>query len=502
MKFFIVPVFILTFALVSCASSVRYNQVELQSARDSGDINACLRMARNTKKTKTDVIMRNLDIALLEHFAGSYESSLKTLNKTDLLMHDAVTKSISQGIGAAVLNENVKEYPGTVYEYLYINVFNALNYYDKGDLEEALVEVRKIGIKQKEYINEYGKAVLAELVPEDDRTIRDEDVAASFFGINMPVLKTKSPATATDKDIFRDSPTARYLSMVLRSMYNDSDNARVDRDVLAVLNPHIDTSGDATVSSNKGRLNILAFSGIASSRYEQTLYFPGDVMSGVLAVGNGVWGYGPGALLSFPETNGVNIPAFRIKFAYPAFDRRRDASRIASVRVVFNSPVTQSSVSDSEMSAGVTNLSLLEDFNDVIEKDVRTKAGTAFSRSVARSLVKKMSAVTAGTASLTAAHEAMIRNKNDLLGEMAYQLTYLSVSAAIEAVDFAETADVRQCHFLPAQAYAAGVTLEPGVYSFTVEYLDASSRVLSQQYFSKITVPAGNPVLVESSCIK
>src|SRR5574344_1578678 len=177
MKFFIAPVLVLSLALVSCASSVRYNQAELQSACDSGDIGACLRMARSTKKTKTDAILRNLDIAMLEHFAGSYESSLKTLNKTDLLMHDAATKSVSQGIGAALLNENIKDYPGTVYEYMYINVFNALNYYDKGDLEGALVEVRKIGIKQKEYINQYGKAVLAELGPEDDRTIHDEDIA-------------------------------------------------------------------------------------------------------------------------------------------------------------------------------------------------------------------------------------------------------------------------------------------------------------------------------------
>lgn len=504
MKFSLLPALAITFLLVSCASQVRYDTAEFREVQSAGDVQSCLKIARRAKKNKNDQIMRNLDIALLEHYAGSYKSSLKTLNETDAQMHDAVTKSISKGIGAAVFNENIKEYPGTVYEYMYVNVFNALNYYDTGDLEDALVEVRKIGNKQKQYINEYGKAILADFTP-DDKTVTEEDVAASFFGINMPALKTKSPPKAAASDVFRDSATARYVSMVLRTMYDDNDNARVDRDVLSVINPAVNTNDDVYVPADKGRLNVLAFCGLAASRYEQALYFPGDVMSGVLAVGNNVFGYGPGALLVFPETNGINIPAFRIKFVYPAFDRRTQPSKIAKVRVVFDDSVMSadaSSLGENDASGDDVYMPVLEDFNDVIEKDVRTKAGTAFSRSMARSLVKKMSAITTGTASLSAAHEAMIKNNNDLLGNMAYQLTYLSVSAAIEAVDAGETADVRQCHFLPAQSRASGFTLVPGVYSFSVEYLDSASHVVGAQHFNNIKIQAGKSVLVESSCIK
>ena len=65
-------------------------------------------------------------------------------------MEQTRTKSISQAAGATVLNENITEYNGNIYEYLLINAFNSLNYYNLGNLEEALVEIRKIENKQNE----------------------------------------------------------------------------------------------------------------------------------------------------------------------------------------------------------------------------------------------------------------------------------------------------------------------------------------------------------------
>ena len=151
--------------------------------------------------------------------------------------------------------------------------------------------------------------------------------------------------------------------------------------------------------------------------------------------------------------------------------------------------------------AAVCDLSLLEDFNDAVDKDVRTHAAKAFARSVVRSLLKKSAAVTAGEATLAALADKN-SNKKSFADALLYELAYLSVSAAIDAVDAAETADVRQSVCLPARAYAGGCAVEPGSYDVTVQYVDASSNIVFQERFASVNVESGVPVLIESSYMK
>ncbi|MCK9171383.1 MAG: hypothetical protein M0P01_13300 [Treponema sp.] len=475
---------------------IKYNEKRFNAALERGDFTTCAGMLLGQNVNANDVIRQNLDIAMLEHYAKAFDASDEICGKTDRLMHDAVTKSISKTVVSATLNENASEYTGTVYEYLYINVFNALNYYNRGNMEDALVEIRKINNKQREYITKYGEAALQKDQVEQ-KDITDADYAARFFGINVPALKTKSPPSATEADVFRDSATARYLSMLFMMMDDDAGNARVDSDVLAKLNPGFDTKSELGIPEDKGRLDIIAFSGLIGRRFEQTLYFPGDVVSGVLAAGTHIVGNGPESLIMLPPlADGVEIPAFRIKFVYPNFKENAVQEKTASVRIVMD---------DGSI---VQNLPLLENFNDAVAKDVRVRASRDFGRSVIRSLVKKMSAVAAGEATLSAAAKSLdLNGKNksfgeDVLSRVAYNVAYAGVVTAIEAVDLAETADVRQCRYLPGKSNAGGITLAPGMYSFTVQYLDSGGKILGEQKFNSVEVQAGKPVLVESVCIK
>jgi uncharacterized protein len=475
---------------------IKYNEKRFDSAFAKGDYTSCAGMLLGQNINGNNIIRQDLDIALLEHYAKAYEASGEVCNNTDRLMHDAVTKSVTKTIASASLNENASEYTGTVYEYLYINLFNALNYYNQGNMEDALVEIRKINNKQREYIAKYGEAALQKENIES-KEITDADYAAQFFGINVPALKAKSPPAATEADVFRDSAAARYLSMVFMMMNGDDSNARVDSDVIAKLNPGFDTESELAVPEDKGRISVIAFSDLIGRRYEQTFYFPGDVVSGVLAAGSHIVGRGPESLIMLPPlAEGVEIPAFRIKFVYPNFNQNAVPQKISSVRIVLDD------------GSVVQNLPLLENFNDAVAKDVRVRASKDFGRSVIRSLVKKMSAVAAGEATLAAASRGLDTNGReksmgeDILAHIAYNVAYAGVVTAIEAVDLAESADVRQCRYLPGKANAGGITLSPGIYSFAVQYLDSGGKIVNEEKFNSVEVQAGKPVLVESTCIK
>ena len=308
--------------------------------------------------------------------------------------------------------------------------------------------------------------------------------------------------------------------MLFRLMNGDSDDARIDADVLAKLNPRFPAAQALTTPEGRGRLDVIAFCGLIGRRYEQAFYFPGDVVNGLVGLNFSVIGFGSAAMIVLPPfPNGVVIPAFRLKFVYPAFDASSVRPHIAGVRILVSDvnasgkPAAVRNIvgkhddpsvigTDGKGGAAVVyDLSLLEDFNDAVDKDVRTHAAKAFAKSVVRSLLKKSAAVAAGEATLAAFADAN-GNKKSFADALLYELAYLSVTAAIEAVDLAETADVRQSVCLPARAYAGGCVVEPGSYDVTVQYVDTASNIVFQERFASVKVESGIPVLIESSYMK
>lgn len=511
-------VFFLLIMITSCASTggLSSRQTKLKETQYLNDLNdgkykPCLDYLNSLyKKKKPDMTNRirdNLDMGMLHHYMGEYKNSLEILNETDALMHQAFTKSITQGIAAAAINDTVKEYGGTAYEYYYINIFNALNYYNLGDFDEAAVEIRKLNNKQKEYILKYGDLLyensLSSGIDSDDEEEKLEE-AYQMLDFDRSQLQGSSPESPTKADIFRDSPLARYLSLLFYMMEGDEDNARLDSKTLAVLNGSFDASDDLKVVSGKGRLNVLAFSGLIGRRGEQRIRI------------------GPfsGIYYHHRTKNGSSslvIPPFDLEFTYPVYPSPQSYdSQVFTVPADIFAPVvsltpgnyqyiplSQDCVTSVKLcldNGREYDFSLLEDLNYAVQGDVNLKAKAAFSRSVVRSLIKKTTAMITSSIGLTAARESL-GDDASFLEFLAYTASYIAVTKTIDAIDTTEIADIRQAYVLPAKANACGVFLEPGVYSFTVKYYSGNKVVYSQK-FKDIIIEEGKPTLVESLCAK
>ncbi len=75
-------------------------------------------------------------------------------------MEELYTKSISTEAAAVLLNDNLIPYDGEDFEKVFVNLFLALNFAEMGDIEEALVEARKVDLKLNQYSRQYeGKNV-------------------------------------------------------------------------------------------------------------------------------------------------------------------------------------------------------------------------------------------------------------------------------------------------------------------------------------------------------
>jgi hypothetical protein len=211
-----------------------------------------------------NAVMLFLDKGMLEHYAGNYAESAAGLEEAERLIADAYTKSVTLEIGTFILNDNTREYSGEDYEDIYLNVFNALNYYNRGNVDEALVEARKINGKLQALAVKYSKSI-------DDAKQYAEDNGGYSGSDN-------------DKYTFDDSALARYLAALFWRGTGHSDDARIDLDALleAYLaspgvydNPVPSTVKDEyRVPQGEARLNLIAFTGLSPLKEEDTTYIP------------------------------------------------------------------------------------------------------------------------------------------------------------------------------------------------------------------------------------
>lgn len=467
----------------------KYKAEKFLKALDAGDLEKATAFLLGEKKTTKEEIRQFLNLALAEHFLKSFETSIQHFASVDERMLVRETKSISAETASLLLNENLSAYEGRAYEKFYMHVFNALNYYQLGNLEDALVEMRKLALVQKEFEKLYGSATNEKAVAS--RTINEADVMASMLGINLVALKEKIPQSLPNENRFRDSALSRYASMIFFDMYNDN-NARVDAKRLKILSPDFDVenefANESDFENGNGLLSVLSFSGLIARREEETFYFPGDVVNGLAGLAVSVLGFGPSAMIFLPPfENDIVVPAFRIKFAYPKFPTEKNKTNVEKIiaRVL--------ETGDAE------ELSLVENLSLTVKKDVMQAAPTEFARSIVRSILKKGAAVTAGVAALAA-----IKKNSDesFWTEISYAASYLSLVIALEAIDAGETADVRQCVVLPEKACAKTLHLAPGSYTVAVSYYGENNALLYTETFYNQKIEAGKRLLLESTFLR
>jgi hypothetical protein len=306
-----------------------------------------------------NAVMLFLDKGMLDHYAENYKESSAGLEEAERLIVDAYTKSVTLEIGTFILNDNTREYAGEDYEDLYLNVFNALNYYNMGNIEEALVEVRKINEKLKALTVKYAASI------EQAKQYADEN--GGYSGGNNE-----------EKFTFTDSALARYLAALFWRGTGHSDDARIDLDALAEayrLSPQVyDNPVPSTVKdeylSPKGeaRLNLIAFTGLSPLKAEDVTYIP----------------------LPFP------FPYDSMKIALPVMQYRPVKAVHVEAVIDGNERLT---------------LELVEDMGKVMEETFKARRSLIYVKTVVRTIVK--------TSVAAAAHAAVSENSGEGWGLLA-----------------------------------------------------------------------------------
>jgi hypothetical protein len=262
----LIPAGLAAFLVFSCAGADIYGEIDpaIEAAAFSqADIAPAQGGGKKPVYTNREAVLFHIDQGMMGHYAGLWEESSRDLETGELLIEDAFTKSISQAIASYIVNDTVKDYSGEDYEDLYVNVFNALNYYHRDDLEGALVEIRRVNEKL--------------LVLSDKYETAKAKVLNSYGELG-------SVEYVREASSFSNSALARYLGVLFYRGGGLADDARIDLEELKAaysLAPHVyanplpsSLADELFVPRGQGRLNVIAFTGLSPIKEEENIVIP------------------------------------------------------------------------------------------------------------------------------------------------------------------------------------------------------------------------------------
>jgi hypothetical protein len=360
-------------------------------------------------------VLYNLDMGLLYHYAGQPDSSNAYLFAAEKEIEDLYTKSVSLAAASMLLNDNVLPYEGEDFEKVLVNVFLALNYAEKGEPDEALVEARKVDLKLRQYTKRYeGKnkyqedafiRYIAGVLYETGGEINDAFISyrkaydayetyAKEYGTHAPrFLLNDLVRTATLLSFDEEAETYRSLGGA----------------------PYRGTGRDSA------SIVLVAYAGKGPIKAEVR------------------------PSVTIPDTSGT-LHTFQI--ALPKFLPRYNGNRRYTMAVRPAGETREAVRTDSDVAENVTAIAAgtLEDRLSLI-----------YLKSGGRALLKFLAAEKA---------KAELRKNDDkalnILGSLAVDLI----------VGATEQADVRSWRTLPAEVHLARVTLPPGKYTVSVTASD------------------------------
>jgi hypothetical protein len=139
--------FLFSLGIISCAT-YQAKVAESRQQLTNGQYGAAEKhLEPLANKENGDQLVYLLDYAVALQMGGKIKESAQALQRADRLAEFQDYSSISRETGSLLLNQEMVQYKGDSFEKIYINAYAALNYLELNQLDEALVETRRMNEK-------------------------------------------------------------------------------------------------------------------------------------------------------------------------------------------------------------------------------------------------------------------------------------------------------------------------------------------------------------------
>lgn len=168
-------------------------------------------------------LLYHLELGLINHLKGNYQRSNEMFDKAEDISEKLYTQSLSELAATSLTGASFTTYRGFKYEQTLVNYYKALNYLKLAELDEnhsqieidnALVEIRRLGIKLNE-INELTGGYQTQTNGLNNQVLR-------FFS---RMLGNKVDSKALQ---YKDDAYAHYMSGLFYQIAGEQDSARIE----------------------------------------------------------------------------------------------------------------------------------------------------------------------------------------------------------------------------------------------------------------------------------
>lgn len=147
------------FLLAGCANRglVRYEKLAQKAAsQEYLEAARAVREGRSSLYGSQSELLYEMDLGLLYHYAGRYDSSIVHFARAADIHDELFTRSVTNEAASLLVNDNVRPYRGRPHEIVWLRVFQAFNYLALRDLDGARVEMRQAAILVDEFSRKAG----------------------------------------------------------------------------------------------------------------------------------------------------------------------------------------------------------------------------------------------------------------------------------------------------------------------------------------------------------
>ncbi len=386
-----------------------------------------------------------LDTGMFAFSLREYEEAVASFTEAERIMNELYTISLSQEATTFLINDNTAPYRGEDYESVMVNLFLALSYANLSQVEDALVEARKVDSKLT--------AINLQYADNKKNAYKEDPFARLLTGILYEMGGTSADLNDA------------YISYKIALRGYETAYARFGVPVPGVLLENILSLAPLIGNEELHKMRQrFSYRGVG---YEAELVGKAEVY--VLHL-NGRIPVKEEGIIVFPMRGGQVV-----KFAFPRY--QRIPGRITGSRFrAFSAFGSEQSVAD---------FSLAEPIGKIAVENLENRKGRIYAKTLARVAAKYLAVREATRAA---------KKSNKEHGGWAALLTQSAGTALIFA---SEAADIRSWRTLPAEIRISKLTLSPGSYQLWAECLDGSGRLVRMVDLGTRELRAGEKVLLQ-----
>ena len=448
------------FLLCSCAnkSMTRYETLApvLKKEGFEGTI-------QKIEKKKDDIYGKNsefllyFDKGMLYHYAGNNKESIKNFEKAEQVYEDLYTKSVTNEAAAIVTNDNVRPYRARPFEVLLMYQYQILNYLAIGDLDGALVEVRRAQIasealyqKDKEKVNDNGwlrylSAIVYEMAGEDD------DAAIAYL---------KAAKAFEEGNISMPKEAWEFINESLTKMDRADDLKNFKSQALT-------QTPKATEAREKGQeIIVIGYAGHSPILGE--MYLSGTFVSAGainLTYKDGKTGRIESFTLIAPPVAGAGSGTFHVGFSLPQKRELPQRASLFSINMDGKMRISPEKVANIDAE---------------LEQNMKDENTTTMVRTATRVVIRTIAAQKAKSATNTG------NGIFDLVKNIAVDVGQSQL----------EQADLRIGLFMPNSIYVTRIPVTEGTHQLNVSALGAHGQIVGDYRLDNIKVKKGQKKIV------